>query len=332
MRVGIVGAGLQARRRGPVVSMFPDCEVVAITSKEPELSVALSKNLKCKVTNSWKELLKENLDALIVCTYPDSHAEISIEAMKNGVHVLCEKPLARTEDECLKMIETAKNNDVILKCGFNHRHHPAIMSAKKWHDEGNLGKINFIRCKYGYCGRPGMEKEWRNNPNIVAGGQLMEQGIHAVDLMRWFLGEQEEVSCFTSTQYWKIEPLEDNASVIFKTKNGQITNIHSSLTQWKNNFTFEIFGADGYAIIDGLGGSYGVEQLILGKRNFSGPFEDTRMEFRGEDKSWYEEWKEFVTAIKEKREPLGNGYDGLQSIRLVLAAYRSAKEKKIIIL
>ena len=85
--------------------------------------------------------------------------------------------------------------------------------------------------RYGICGRPGLENEWRSDPKLVAGGQLMEQGIHAVDLMRWFVGEPNEVTCLTSTQYWKISPLEDNAFAIFMTKDGQMTNIHSSLTQ-----------------------------------------------------------------------------------------------------
>lgn len=330
MKVGIIGAGLQANRRGPIVTQFPDSEVVSITAAKPELAIPLAKSLNCKVAKDWREVIKENLDAVMVLTPPNIHAEISIAAMKRGMHVLCEKPLAKTEQECLEMIKTAKENNVILKCGFNHRHHSAIQQVKKWLDDNEIGKINFIRCRYGIGGRPGIENEWRSDPRVVTGGQMMEQGIHAVDLMRWFVGEPDEVTCFTSTQYWKISPLEDNAFVIFKTKEGQLTNIHSSLTQWKNVFSFEVFGTEGYAIVDGLGGAYDTEKAILGKKDFYAPFKETVIEFRGGDKSWYEEWREFLNAIKEKREPLGNGHDGYQSIRLVLAAYKSSKEGKSI--
>ena len=163
MKVGIVGAGLQAKRRGPVVNQFPDCEVSSITSLNPETAKSLANDLNCKVVDNWKEVINDNIDAVIICTYPDSHAEISIAAMKNGIHVLCEKPLARTENECKEMINAAKDNNVILKCGFNHRYHPAISMAKKWQDDGKLGKINFIRCRYGICGREGLEKEWRSD-------------------------------------------------------------------------------------------------------------------------------------------------------------------------
>jgi predicted dehydrogenase len=95
-------------------------------------------------------------------------------------------------------------------------------------------------------------------------------------------------------------------------------------------FSLEIFGQDGYIIIDGLGGSYGVECAILGKRNFSKPFEEKVIEFRGEDISWREEWKEFLSAINENREPLGSAYDGLEAVKLAFAIYDSAEEKRVV--
>ena len=100
---------------------------------------------------------------------------------------------------------------------------------------------------------------------------------------------------------------------------------HTSWTQWKNQFLFEITGKDGYVIIDGLGGSYGTEKAILGKRAFLQPFREEIIEYRGEDRSWQEEWQEFVSAIKENREPSGNGGDGLQANRLADAIYRSVR-------
>ena len=108
--------------------------------------------------------------------------------------------------------------------------------------------------------------------------------------------------------------------------------LYSSLTQWKNLFSFEVFGRDGYAIVNGLGGSYGTERLIVGKRDFYAPFQDQITAFRRGDQSWYEEWKEFVAAIEEGREPIGNGEDGLEAMRIVFAAYESARSGKIVLL
>jgi predicted dehydrogenase len=268
---------------------------------------------------------RDDLDALIVATPPHLHAQISIAAMKNGKHVLCEKPLARTLAEAREMVATAKETGRVLKCGFNHRHHPAIQQARRWFEEGRIGDPVFVRARYGIGGRPGYEREWRANPEVVSGGQLMEQGIHVVDLARWFLGEFSQVTALVETNFWNIKPLEDNAFALYRTTTGTAASIHSSLTQWKNLFSFELSGRDGYITVEGLGGGYGTERVALGKRDFTAPFTEEVVEFRGEDRSWHDEWQEFVTAVNEGREPLGNAADGLEAIRLVFAAYESAK-------
>ncbi|MFC1906661.1 Gfo/Idh/MocA family protein [Chloroflexota bacterium] len=325
LKVGLIGAGLQGNRRAPVLSQFPDTELVIIAGIHEEKAQRLADSMRCEATNRWEEVVeREDVDVVLVCTPPNLHAPISIAAMKRGKHVLCEKPLAKTLDEAKEMLRVAEESGVKLKCGFNHRHHPGIEKAKQWFDEGIIGEIDFIRCRYGICGRLGYEKEWRADPEIVSGGQLMEQGIHAIDLSRWFLGEFTEVMGFTATRFWNTEPLEDNAFALFRTENGQVASIHSSLTQWKNLFSFEVFGRDGYIVVDGLGGGYGTEKVTLGKRALTDPFKDETIEFRGADQSWHREWEEFISAIEENREPLGNGYDGLAALRLVYAVYKSA--------
>ena len=331
LRVGLIGAGLQGGRRAPVLKQFPGTELVMVAAAHQEQAKQLADSMGCQATDNWQEVVeREDINVIVVCTPPNLHAPISIAAMSRGKHVLCEKPLTKTLKEAEEVLAVAKTNKVTLKCGFNHRHHPGIQKAKFWFDEGMIGEPNFIRCRYGICGRPGYEKEWRANPKITGGGQLMEQGIHGIDLFRWFLGEFAEVVGFTSTRFWKMAPLEDNAFAIMHTEKGQIASLHSSLTQWKNLFSFELFGQDGYILVEGLGSSYGTERVILGKRALLEPFREDITEFRGGDRSWYEEWKEFVAAIQENREPLGNGYDGLEALRLVHAIYESAATGKVI--
>ena len=301
---------------------------ILIASVHSKTAKTLAKTVNCEVTNNWKDVIeRDDIDAVVVSTPPNLHAQISIAAMKNGKHVLCEKPLTRTLKEAEEMIKASQKYDVTLKCGFNHRFHPAIQQAWEWVQKGVIGKLNYIHGRYGICGRPGYDKEWRCNPKIVGGGHLMEQGIHLIDLSRWFLGEFSEVAGYTATYFWDMKPLEDNAFALLHTKQGQIASIHSSTTQWKNLFTFEITGQDGYIVVNGLGGSYGNEQVSLLKRDFYKPFENKVIQYRGSDNSWYEEWKDFVTAIKENRQPLGTGQDGLEAIKLVLAIYESAEKK-----
>jgi predicted dehydrogenase len=326
MRVGIVGAGLQARRRGPVLQQFPNTELVVVSAAHLEGAEKLAARLGCEAAQGWETVVsRDDLDAIIVATPPHLHAAISLSALRNGLHVLCEKPLARTLDEAKAMIVGAEAAGRILKCGFNHRHHPGIQQARMWFEEGRIGESIFVRARYGIGGRSDYEHEWRADPEIVSGGHLMEQGIHAVDLVHWFLGGFSQVTAFTETRFWKIGPLEDNAFALYRTPSGAVASIHSSLTQWKNLFSFELFGSDGYIVVEGLGGGYGAERAIFGKRDFTAPFAEEVVEFRGEDRSWQEEWKEFVSAVEEERQPLGTAVDGLEAMRLVFAAYESAR-------
>jgi len=292
----------------------------------------LAERTRAEIYSNWRDLISsQKIDAVIVCTPPHLHAEISIAAMELGKHVLCEKPLARTMDEAIKMIAKSHETGKMLKCGFNHRHHPAILQTRKWVDEGLLGELYFARCNYGICGRAGYEKEWRADPKIVGGGQLMEQGIHVIDLFRWFLGQPSDVSAFVSTMYWKIAPLEDNAFVLLRSPDGKkIAELHSSLTLWKNSFSFDIFGEDGYIFVEGLGGSYGIERAALGKRDFGSPFREEIIEYRGQDQSWKNEWAQFEAAANGSRGSLGSGEDGLEAMRIVQAAYQSSRTSSIV--
>ncbi|MDE2465078.1 MAG: Gfo/Idh/MocA family oxidoreductase [Alphaproteobacteria bacterium] len=331
MRVSFIGAGLQTSRRVPVVLDSADDELVEIVDFGTDQPSKLTGKFGCEWSTDWRRAIeREDVDAVVVCTPPDSHAEISIAAMVNGKHVLCEKPLCRTLPEADNMLKTAINTGRILKCGFNHRHHPAILDAHTRFARGDIGRLISARCTYGICGRPGFEKEWRADPQIAVGGQFAEQGVHAIDLFRWFLGELTEVSCLTSIGYFKSQRLEDNGMALFRSASGAIAMLHSSMTQWKNVFLLEFSGSEGYLTIDGLGATYGTERLLVGKRDFTAPFQDHIIEYRGGDASWRNEWREFKAAITEGREPIGSGYDGREALRLTLAAYESERAKVLI--
>ena len=331
MKTGLIGAGLQGWRRSQAMKESDDTELVVVASGHWEKAKLLADEMRCQAAVDWEEVVKrEDVETVIICTPPHLHALMAIEALKRGKHVLCEKPLAKNPEEAKKIVDTAQENGVKLKCGFNIRHHPGIQQARKWLEEGTIGEPIFLRCRYGIGGRPGYEKEWRMNPEISGGGQLMDQGMHALDLVRWFLGDFTEAFGFLQTAFWDIAPLEDNAFALLRTENRKVASIHVSWTQWRNLFSFEILGQDGYITVEGLGGSYGVEKAILGKRAFLKPFEEEVIESRGEDRSWYEEWKEFSDAIKENREPMGNGGDGLEALKLARAIYESARKGSMV--
>jgi predicted dehydrogenase len=331
MRVSFIGAGLQTRRRAPVIVQSPDDELVEIVGTQPTPAKGLMDQFHCAWSNDWKVAVRRgDVDAIVVCTPPNLHAEISIAALDAGKHVLCEKPLCRTLQEADAMVAAARRVNRVLKCGFNHRHHPAFIEARKRFERGDFGRPIAARCRYGICGRPSHDNEWRSDPKRAAGGQFAELGTHAVDLFRWFLGDLVEVSCMTSIGYFRNQALEDNSMALFRSADGAIATLHSSWTHWKNLFSFEFMGEDGYFEVEGLGGSYGTERLIVGKRDFNAPFQDHVIEYRGGDTSWQSEWHEFKQAIVENRAPLGSDIDGLETVRITLAAYRAEKSKSVV--
>ncbi len=330
MNVGIIGCGLQGWRRAKAAIQNND-KIIIVADSEANKAKVMATQIGCGISTKWEDVISnKDVEIVVVCSPNHLHAVMSIAALKNRKHVLCEKPLARTVDEAQKMVDTAQSQNVILKCGFNLRHHPAIQLAKKWCQEGRIGELSFLRCRYGTCGRLGYEKDWRCDPNLSGGGELLDQGIHVVDLFRMFGANVYEVTGFIATQYWPIAPIEDNAFALLRTKQGVITSLHVSWTHWRNLFSFEVFGKDGYVQVEGLGGSYGVEKAILGKRSFTEPFREEIVDFRGEDASWSEEWRELVSAVNHNREPQGNGIDGLEALRLVYAIYESNQKKHAI--
>jgi predicted dehydrogenase len=265
------------------------------------------------------------VDAVIICTPPDLHLEIATAALSAGKHVLCEKPLTRTARDAARLHRLSRVHGAILKCGFNHRYHPAVAKAHEIFSSGALGTALFGRAIYGIGGRPGCENEWRSDPTRAAGGQLMEQGIHLIDLFRWFFGDFAFVSGAVSSLAFPIAPLEDSGFALLQRRDGVCASIHSTLAQWKNRFVFEVYGTAGYVEVTGLGGSYGSETLVFGKRDHYAPFAETVTEFRGRDISWDAEWANFVGAVQGGETLLGSSHDGVAAMVLIEAAYESAR-------
>lgn len=317
---------MQAGRRLPAILDDQQARVVQIIDLVAERAEKLAQSCSSATSTDWRDAINNPaINIVLILTYPDSHAAIAVAAMKAGKDVLCEKPLARTDQEAREMVKVAGKTGRVLKCGFNHRHHPAILEAYRLFTKGTIGKPVFGRGRYGIAGREGLAKEWRSNPKIVGGGQLMEQGVHLVDLFRWFLGEMTSVTGMVSTSHWPIAPLEDNGFALLRTRGGVPVSVHSSLTQWINLFHFEIYGSLGSIAVEGLGGSYGVEKLIVSKYNPPDPFSHHTIEYRASDSSWPAEWKEFMQAVKTRRQPLGNGVDGLKAMAIINAVYTAAK-------
>ena len=324
MRVAIVGAGLQASRRAPAIRKSGD-ELVVIASAHDESARRMADDYGCEYAVGWEEIVKrDDVDSVLICTPPSTHFPVSMAALRKGMHVLCEKPLALNSKEALEMVTLSVKNATVLKCGFNHRYHPSLREIKRIIATGDLGEIYYLTASYGIEARLGYETEWKANPKFVSGGELMDHGIHLLDLARWFLGDFSEVFCMAKNYHVKGMPFEDNAFVTLKTRSEKVAFVHASLTQWINRFSLEVEGSNGYARSTGLGGSYGGETLTVGRRQPMKPFSYTTTEFRGEDRCWMDEWQDFKGMVGTKYEPAWAD-DGLKSLLLVEGAYESSR-------
>jgi len=304
--------------------------------KDHQLTVAAdavlerAQDLACQcpgsvATTSWQDAVASPLvDAVIVATTNRWLTPVSLAAIKAGKHVLVEKPAARNAQELVPLIAAAEERGVCVQVGFNHRYHPGFQKAREIVDSGVLGPLMFIRGRYGHGGRPGYEKEWRSDPEVSGGGELLDQGVHLIDLASWFLGPFVNIQGFAHTYFWKM-PVEDNGFLLLRTARDQVAHLHASCTEWKNLFSFEIYGRDGKLHIEGLGGSYGVERLYFYKMlPQMGPPETTIWEFPGEDLSWKLELSAFAGFIESGTTPRPGLQDAANALQIVEKIYATS--------
>ena len=310
LKFGIVGYGKMGKIRERTLANNANTELMAIY----EMNDHKCEDKSVVDCNSFEELLNLEIDAIFVSSYVSSAAEYTIRALNAGIHVFCEKPPSMSSAEMFEVIEAEKKSGKILKYGFNHRFHYSVMEAKKIVNKGTLGKLLWMRGVYGKAGSIDFHDNWRNYKNYSGGGILLDQGMHMLDLFRYFSSDEFQcLSAHLSTSYWNIE-CEDNAFLTLKSDNNVMATLHSSATQWKHKFLLEMAFEDGYINLDGILSStrsYAPETMIVGQREFEDvtfamgkPKESiTYYEY---DKSWDLELEEFINAIRDKL-PVING-------------------------
>jgi predicted dehydrogenase len=325
VKLAIVGCGLIGRKR--LRSLRPGDSVVAVVDPVEARAASLAAEAPgAAALTDWRAAVERaDVDAVIVSTSNDALAPVTMAAVEAGKHVLVEKPAARHPDELTPIIALAEKSGVRVQVGFNHRYHPAFQQARKLLESGTLGPLMFIRARYGHGGRVGYDKEWRANPEISGGGELLDQGVHLIDLSRWFLGDFPHVQGHVATFFWDM-PAEDNGFLLLRTAAGQVAWLHATWTEWKNTFSFEVFGRDAKLHIEGLGGSYGVERLSYYKMKPSmGPPDTTIWEYPGEDNSWRAELEAFSQAVNERRAPPVTLRDAQAALTIVRQVYALSK-------
>ncbi len=269
----------------------------------------------------------DRIDAVFVCTPNNVTADLCVMALRRCGNVFCEKPPGRNWEEFTRIADEAGAlPHHVLVFGFNHRLHPVIRAARSLTGDGGLGDVVYIKGTYGKSGGTNYRQNWRNDRAVSGGGILFDQGIHMLDLLTLFGGPLVVVDAVLVDAFWRCG-VEDNAFVLMRSVRGVPAFLHSSATLWKHTFRLEIGCRDGYLVATGLlsqTGSYGREQLVVGRRQFEdealalgNPREE--IIYFDRDDSWEQEVAEFLTAIAEHRPAR---YGTIDDARQVMALIR----------
>lgn len=331
LKVGIIGYGYMGKIRKQIIEKSNNLKLSGICDTNKKLILADS-TVKCKVYDSYKKLISSDIDIVFVCTPNSFSPQIVVDCLKADKHVFCEKPPGRTLEDVKLMIEYEKKHAGLkLMFGFNHRYHPGILEARAIADSKRFGKILFLKGTYGKSGGANYLNSWRNQKEIAGGGILLDQGIHMLDLFRYFCGNFNEVNGFLSKMFWNTD-VEDNAFVFLRNDLGQVATLHSSATLWKHCFKIEIFLEDAYLIVSGLlskTGSYGRETLTIGRRQFEGetfalgnPREE--VVYFDQDLSWELEINKFIDCIiNDKMVDNSSSQDALKVMEIIERVYKN---------
>lgn len=282
LNIGLIGAGFMAKAHSIAYAGMPmffwPAPAIPVKKLLVDINEEVARDSAMKLgfesyDTDWRKIIDDpEIDIVDICTPNNVHAEIAIAAAKAGKHILCEKPLSLTVSEAKEMYEAARDNNVTTMVAFNYRRTPAVQLAKKYIDEGAIGKILDFRGTYlqDWSADPNSPLSWRFQKDICGSGALGDIGTHVVDMLRFLVGEFDSVNAHTAT-YISSRPVQsgladnlgtvkgsddlprkpvdvdDQCCFMVQCKNGAFGTIEATRNAWgRNNYiTFEIHGTEG---------------------------------------------------------------------------------------
>jgi predicted dehydrogenase len=324
-RVGIAGYGIVGQRRRYFIDRNPAFKTLAVCDQRFRDTLPPASDIRYVL--EYQELLKEPLDVLFVALPNDMAAEVTIAGLERGLHVFCEKPPGRSMQDIRRVREVeARHPAQRLKYGFNHRYHDSVIEAKRLIECGQFGRVVNLRGVYGKSSIVPFATGWRSQRAKSGGGILLDQGIHMLDMIRYFCGDFDEVKSFVSNDFWHHD-VEDNAYALLRTASGVVAMVHSTATQWRHRFRLEITLEAALLELTGIlssSKSYGEERLTIVPRkdgSVIGAHEETTKQYL-EDHSWQDEMDEFARMLQSDTPPThGTSYDAEKVMELVFRIY-----------
>lgn len=331
-RWAIVGIGTHADvRMAPAIAAARETELAAVWSRDMGRARAFAqKHGDCRSYDSYTDLLEApDIDVVYIATPNSLHAEQTIQAARAGKHVLCEKPMALSVADACAMIEACDKAGVKLGIAFQNRHHPAHQEARRLVASGEAGQVVLATAQYSHdFPRQVPWAGWRNDPAMAGGGGLMGMGVHALDLLRFVLGQEAgEVTAFSDADA-AAGRVDSNVTCLLRFENGSsafassclhLPHSKNDLVIYGSRLRMEARGTIGMPWQGDLSVTQGKQSTVT-----SFPCENPLFDL------YVRLVEDFNRSIQQNSAPLASGHDGLALVRLAEAIIRSAHERKAV--
>jgi glucose-fructose oxidoreductase len=332
LKWGVLGFGaFSDAAMGPAISATSGHQLAAIQGRNPDRTAAFAKkyNVPFFTQDAEAILSRKRVDAVYIAAPNDLHAPYTVRAAEAGLHVLCEKPMARNLAEARQMAAACRKNNVKLMIGHMMRFNPCHSWAKEFLQAGRLGKVLEARGKFGFhlpTAYPLATSPWHLDPQVAGGGSLLSVGIHVVDLLRYILGQEvRQVASLMETRTYPF-PMDWEASTVLRFEGGAIATVLSSFENLCGPNDLEVCGTDGVMKITGTLWRESSGQVEVDARS-------GRQTYRpptGTPDPYVLQIDHFAQCIDEGTEPLIGGEEGVKAIAACMAAYESARSGKTV--
>ena len=316
-RIAIIGAGAIAQAYLKVLLENNFADLRAVVDLRHSAARAAAEVGGCDAFTSYKDMYETvKPDAVIICTPPKTHPEISLFFLNKKVPVLCEKPLAVNQQEAELIISKSRETNTLLTMASKFRYATDVIEAKSIIESGLLGEIKLL--ENAFVSPVDMSKRWNSNKDISGGGVCIDNGTHSVDIVRYLIGPIKSVHMDQSTYSHNID-VEDNVNLLLKTESGADARIDLSWTFDKSLPNFiSVYGTNGVMHVGWKCSKY--------KQNSSS---DWITFGKGYQKlsAFQNKLKNFCDAVKGTGQPLVSCEDAMASVLVVQAAYQSVKNE-----
>ncbi len=343
MTFGLIGCGFAGSLRAAAIANLKWCRLTAVADVDSARARSVAQRYGAAAESDWPALVRrEDVGAVIISTPPPLHEEMCVAALEHGKHVLCEKPLGRSAAECRRMVEAAEHAGQLLATGFNYRFYPAIVAAKRILDSGRIGELDHVRSFAGHPGGSEFTHPWVHDAATMGGGTLVDNGMHIVDLTRYFLGEVADVKGFATNRVWRFEGCEDNAFALLRSQAGKIAMLQASWSEWRGyRFWIEVYGTLGC-----VRASYPpmLAQAVwamepggpVQRRWHTFPIFQINERLRSYRWTGRRSFEDEITALSREiageKTALASGWDGLRAVEIAHAVYGASRTDAPVVL